>query len=439
MRRPVLALFAPALAAALFVPTTASALHEVCSPFTLEELRTGMDALEKAMADYDLNEARYQAEIGVKNARCVNEPMPTKDLARLARLRAMMYFLDQKSDDAASWMMVFLSVEDPAWPEDMGPMHPLRIVLQDVEEPSKVKFDGNAVPPPKGFILFNGRLMQQPQSYENVLGLVQIFDKKGVFVDGFWVDGINYTSEVQRSFVASGAPEYATKAWKGETVKQAPDLVKALAAATSEDDDPMMADDDDLGIDIPATADPTPPETPKDPEPKPKDPDPVDGDDKTPTSTDDDGAADVDTTPPTGTGDGDGDGDGDGGTTKKPKDPKPPKEPKPEKEPKPPKEPKPAKPPKAPKDPSAKGGISAGRLSTGLGLMAVSGGLYGVAYATSTARLPDDYKSSTLASRRTMVNGMVLGSAVAGIAGLGLGVSAFIDHDGGGVGFHTRW
>ena len=389
-------------------PTPAHAVYEVCNPYSLQEFRDGMAAIEKAFEDYDLNEARYQAELAEKLARCVDSPVTPADVARFARLRAQMYFFDQKLDSAARWMLVALAANGSEMPDDIGEEHPLRLVLRDVmmEEHGPVSYDGHFMPPKKGVVLHNGRMAQQPEGYQMVRGLVQVFDKKGNFVDGFWVNGADYSGDLESQYVsATEGPYKPAKWWEGPSTDQAPDLAQAYQAVTGMSADDM---DDDLGLDIDvgpvATRDAGDDDGGSD----------AGGDD----GGADDGSADADVPGP---GDGDGDGEGgegplaptgDGSASTPPRPPKPPKD---------------------------GGGVNAPLLSTGLGLVAVGGALYGVGYAVNSTAGNGVYTGDQLASRRTTANTLVLGSAVLGAAGVGIGITGLVADGGGRLGLRGRW
>ena len=367
MRRVLAPLISASLlgVAALVVPTPAHAVYEVCNPYSLQDFRDQMSALQKALDEYDLNEARYQAETAEKQARCISEPVTPDDVGRFAVLRAQMYFLDSKTDNAAEWMLTKLSATGPALSNDIGEEHPLRLVLRDImiEDHGRVSA-GQAVPPKKGIVLYNGRMIQDAASWDGVVGLVQVFDKKGTWVEGFWVSGSEWTGEVRSQYVASDAKAYnAPSWWTGQSHSEAPELGRSLAIVLGQEaaDDPVVAD-------------------------------PTDKPDK---------------------------GDKGDGPPKPPKD-KPPKTPKPPKEP--------------------GNGPSTGMLSTGLGMVALGGTLWGVSAAINgSAPEPGTYDADQLANRRTTVNALGTSALAAAVVGVGLTTVAFVGHNGGGLRLRGRW
>ena len=357
-----------------FTPTTAHALYEVCNPYSLQDFRDQLDAMEAAFEEFDLNEARYQAETAEKMARCISEPVSPEDVARFARDRARMFFFDSKNDRAANWMLVALAATGTL-PAEIGEEDPLRLVLREVmmEDHAPAKLEGHVVPPAKGAILHNGRLVEQPTGFEGVLGLIQVFDKKGNYVEGFWLSGADWRGDVESTFVSADAPPPATPKWfEGENHSKAPDLAKAFAAATG-----MESDDLDLELDLDVGGD----------------------SDGTP-----------DTTPPDTTADSDGSDAVAVGPTK-PEDPKPPK------------------PPKPPKDKS--NGPKVGLLASGVGVAAVGGALWGAGAALNTAPA-SPYTADELVSRRTTVN--VLGLSGMSLVAVGTGLfTVSIATDGNGL------
>ncbi|MFK7929033.1 MAG: hypothetical protein AB8H79_12645, partial [Myxococcota bacterium] len=103
---------------------------------------------------------------------------------------------------------------------------------------------------------------------------------------------------------------------------------------------------------------------------------------------------------------------------------------------KPPKDkgPKAPKPPKPPSD-----GPSTGLLTTGLGVLAVGGALWGVSAGLNGSEPAAGYGSSELANRRTTVNLLSTGALTAGLVGIGLTTVAFVGQDGGGLRLRGRW
>ncbi|TVQ90608.1 MAG: hypothetical protein EA397_12315 [Deltaproteobacteria bacterium] len=449
-----IALTLPLLAASLFAAEPAHAVYEMCNPYSIEEFRDQMAAIEKAFDDFDMNEARYQAETAEKQARCITSPVTPQELARFATLRAQMYFFDQKMDNAAEWMLVALSVNGNSFPEDIGPTHPLRLVVRDIDtlDIPPVTFDGHAVPPKRGVVLMNGRLIQKPTSYENVRSLVQVFDRNGEWVEGFWLNGVEFNDSVTQKFVQKGGKPYkVAKWWAGQSHTKAPDLHKELEAARRLDESDIAAmmgdDDDDPGLDIDLDVSP------------PDEPDPPIPDDEPAVVTDDDDAksatvAAADTSKPDPEVDEEGFtttvtrrvGAGERTTTETSKVKPTGDETKadPSKEGTPTAEDPdgkadatdgPAPPPKGkditappPKEKPSGGrdGLNIPILGTGAGLVAVGGGLYGVAAGVANGTPSPGYTSADLRSRRTTANALVVSSGALMLGGAGLGVTAFV-------------
>ncbi|MFK7929669.1 MAG: hypothetical protein AB8H79_15865, partial [Myxococcota bacterium] len=249
MRRDLAPLIRATLAGAVVMamPIQAHAVYEVCNPYTLQDFRDGMSAMEASFEEFDLNEARYQAEKAEKDARCISEPVTPADMGRFARLRAQMYYLDSQTDNAAEWMLVKLAADGPSLPDDIGEEHPLRLVLRNVMlEDHEPVSAGQAVPPKKGVVLYNGRAVQDATAWSGVQGLVQVFDKKGAYVEGFWVTGSEWRGDVRSAFVSADAKPYSPPSWwTGQSHSSAPNMVKAHAIVTG-----MGGDGTDDPIDI---------------------------------------------------------------------------------------------------------------------------------------------------------------------------------------------
>ena len=374
------------LVGTVVTPEPAHALYEVCNPYSLQDFRDQMAAMEKAFEDFDLNEARYQAETAEKYARCINEPVTPEDVARFAIDRAQMYYFDSKTDSAAEWMLVALTATGGRLPEEIGEEHPLRLVLREVmiEDLEKVSYDGHALPPKKGGVLINGRLVQQPTGFNGVKQLVQIFDKKGEYVEGFWLTGADWGGDTESTFVSADAGEYKTPSWySGPGHDTAPDLHKAVAIVTGMEVEPDIGEPDGTGTGDPVVTDGGTTDPP--------DGTGTDGQDTTGQGAD--------------TGDGTGStGDGTGLVEVPPPD-----------QIKPPKDPKGPKPPKPPGN-----GPNTGLLSTGLGVAALGGALWGIGAAINGSDPAPGYTGDQLAARRTTIN--ALGTSGAGLVVVGVGL-----------------
>lgn len=486
-----IALSLPLIAVSLLSAEPAHAVYEMCNPYTIEEFRDQMAAMEKAFEDFDLNEARYQAETAEKQARCITSPVNPEDIGRFARLRAQMYFFDQKTESAAEWMLVSLSAHGARFPEDIGPMHPLRLVLRDIDtmDHEPVTHPGHAVPPKRGAILHNGRLMTKPKGYAMVRGLVQVFDKSGDWVEGFWITGVEYNDSLTEQFVSESAKPYKPpKWWTGPDLSQAPDLHAELDKARQLDEDDVIAASDDLDDDIPidipiptpdepavaadtqepdpapeptgeptedkpdtaavaavdpAKPDPADPSTEPDPAPDDKTADPPkEGGTRAVVTSDRDSAKADDREPDetevtdtrrigTETDKTDKTDTVDPGTSDDPSPgPPPPVKGKDKTEPKP-------KPSRDKSDKSS--GVNAPLLSIGGGMLAIGGGLYGVSTGVANGTPSAGYTSADLRNRRTTANALVVSSGALMLGGAGVGITAFVGQTQAGIRLGGRW
>ena len=100
---------------------------------------------------------------------------------------------------------------------------------------------------------------------------------------------------------------------------------------------------------------------------------------------------------------------------------------------------------KKPKPQGGGNGPSVVRLAAGGGLGVLAGVAYGIG-AGSLAALDNAAADGSLedeqdlAARRTMINTLAVSSGVLAAGAVGVGVTAFIDFDGGaGLGFKVRW
>ena len=97
---------------------------------------------------------------------------------------------------------------------------------------------------------------------------------------------------------------------------------------------------------------------------------------------------------------------------------------------------KPPKTPKTPKTPSS--GPKIGNLAAGAAMAVVAGTLYGIGGA-SHGGLKTATSESELAAVRSRTNILAMSSGVAFAGAIGVGVTAFVDTDGGGMGIRFRF
>jgi hypothetical protein len=478
---------APSLLGALAVLCWApEALAQSCAaPYTHAQWAGEMDQVSQKMANFQLSEAAAQLKAMQKSVPCLDKVAEPAQLGRFAREMSMMYFFQQEEDASVRWAnLQRFAAPGLAWGDpNLPPIGPYRDMLEWADEPPMGGDpDSGLLPPKKGAIFINGDYALAAQARAEVPNLVQIFDGKGNVVQAYWQDGARFRPDILGPMGKPAQPAWFAKAtYPGaDSAGEDPFGLNSASAVA----DGGGEEDPDIEVEPPTpVAPPVAPEPPKPAEPvavveptKPAEPEPVAVVEPTkpaepvvasvePTKPAEPepgktvvvvtSPAEPSTTPPPEPAQ---PGTGEPAPTIIVKGPESPAEPVGTAEPTKPVEPavaanptKPAEPP-PPKDPvklpgpstpppTPKGGPSVAGLAIGGGLGVAAGAMYGAAFATSRPLNNPDGSASfdDLVRARSTTNALVLGSGIAAVAAVGVGVTAVVSDDGAIFGLSRRW
>ena len=193
-----------ALAVVLQTPSAVAddRLCEVTRPAHIAEM---LEGIETAVARVRMDEASRQIDLLHARLPCLETAATPSQLTRYGRAKALLAFMNQEEEEARTWMwMAQFTTPDWPWPEGMDEDHPLRALLANRLEPSLDGPPGKGLnAPKKGAILWNGSPLGVPAVPEDVPGLTQIADAKGVVTDAYWQEGGRFREDL---IGVAGAP-----------------------------------------------------------------------------------------------------------------------------------------------------------------------------------------------------------------------------------------
>lgn len=208
----------------------------------IKKWRAKMNAVDTALAAYNLDFPRSQLERTFKELPCLDHIVLPSDLARFARQQALMAFYDQDELTAVRWGMLMTYTApglpwDEAYPED----HPFRQMLALADEPPVVGPDDMEIAHPRGGVVFIGGIpLEVPRARAEVPNLVQILDKQGVLVNAYWQDGSAFHEELLApSGVPAKLPEWyvpedTAAVVRGDVAQADPVVLVGVEAAESD-------------------------------------------------------------------------------------------------------------------------------------------------------------------------------------------------------------
>lgn len=180
-----------AACALLSTGAVAEAQHEVCPPTDTASLQQELGRAEKLLEDFHIDRARRGLEHVRGRLRCLEEPVPSGLIARMARGITLAAFYDQDTIELERWAGVALLL-DPAgsWPAGATQDHPVHARLEDVAIPEQARLDHVGFALGGGASLFaNGAPLAEPALARGVPHFVQHFDRSGSVLDAWWQDG----------------------------------------------------------------------------------------------------------------------------------------------------------------------------------------------------------------------------------------------------------
>ncbi len=184
-----------ALAIALLGPigpacTAAFAQEELCSPVDAANLAGQLDLATGALKRFDLSRARSELEIAREKARCLQEPIGSAQLVRLAWLQAELGVFEQDLEEVWRWVRLARDT-DPgaAFPDHVAADHPLRRYMPEQPEPPPIEGPERTIDHPRrGGVYMDGKRLESPRARRATPHLVQVFQGKER-VEAWWQSG----------------------------------------------------------------------------------------------------------------------------------------------------------------------------------------------------------------------------------------------------------
>jgi hypothetical protein len=179
------------------VPTPANAQSPSCEPLPVESMRAGLDQIEAALRRSAQTKALTAITRMFEAMPCLTSRATPRDLARFGRLRCETSFWDQDEELAIQWCTFSKTIENLPWPSRMAEGHPIRNLIEELEEPPIVGPDNKSLAVPKGgAALLDGRPTHLPKAMTETPHFVQLIDKKETVLSSTWVDGGAFGSNV---------------------------------------------------------------------------------------------------------------------------------------------------------------------------------------------------------------------------------------------------
>jgi hypothetical protein len=161
-------------------------------PFAINEFIDGMNAVDDAVASFDMDEAMALLDALKGSLPCTPDRVHPNHLVRFSRQKALSAFFDQDELEMSYWGRLAL-IGNPKWPETLAEEHPVREALTYVElVPAGAAEGATLVVPKGGAVMVDGVLALEPAVPLEQPHFVQLFDKKGTVIGSTWQDGAAY-------------------------------------------------------------------------------------------------------------------------------------------------------------------------------------------------------------------------------------------------------
>ncbi len=175
----------------VLLAVSSSAQEVPCEgPYKNEALVAELDAIDEAFRAFDPAKARRLLSATHRSLLCLDERADPTGIARLARQLALTFFFDQDEDAMRRWSMLSRKLEpDLPWHTDMGEDHAFRAQFTAFEIAEMAGPDASLMPAKQGGVFWNGSLVSEPKAPMEMPALVQLADKKGLWIRAWWQDG----------------------------------------------------------------------------------------------------------------------------------------------------------------------------------------------------------------------------------------------------------
>jgi hypothetical protein len=198
---------------ALSLPARAFAAEGCESDFSVNQFVGNMNKAEQAMADFDLDLFRNVLDLTYAQLACSVDRVHPNHMARFARMQAQAAFFDQDELNVEYWSAMANQKAQVPWGDEYAEDHPFRMTLEGYGKEEWTVLSGAFLyPPAGGGVTVNGWLVLEPKAPAEGPNFVQVSDKSGSVIDGFWMEGTTFPNKVLRGDDgAVAAPEWWTE------------------------------------------------------------------------------------------------------------------------------------------------------------------------------------------------------------------------------------
>lgn len=193
MRAAALLLFGLGLAA----PAWAQGGCE--TEFTVNQFVENMNKADGALGEFDLDMYRNVLDLTYAQLPCTKDALHPNHVARFARQNALAAFFDQDELTVEFWAYVANQKAQVPFADDMGEDHPFRMSLEEYGDITYAGPEGAFLYPPKGgAVTVNGWFVDTPRAVVGSPNFIQVFDRDGLVLDTFWIDGPTFPNKILR-------------------------------------------------------------------------------------------------------------------------------------------------------------------------------------------------------------------------------------------------
>ncbi|MEZ4239341.1 MAG: hypothetical protein R3F59_24940 [Myxococcota bacterium] len=162
------------------------------SPMSRIQLGAAVGEVTDALSISELVEARETLDRIHARLPCLDEVVDRKLYALFARYNAIVYYYGQEEGLARKWAAAArLADPDLGWDESVYPEgNAVRALVDEAPLPAEQRLPGKELAPPRGGGVFvDGAFAAVPAAPGDTEVLVQVFDRNGQRLDGFWQQG----------------------------------------------------------------------------------------------------------------------------------------------------------------------------------------------------------------------------------------------------------
>ncbi len=161
-----------------------------CETYTLDGWLADLATVNATLEAVDIDAAGAQLAAVADRLACLEVAAPPDVFAQFALQRATVAFFGQDEMVALRWSRAAqFADQDGAWPSIIADEHPVRKLSEETGPPLWGGPEGGFAVDRRGAVLANGLFIARPRLPSEVPVLVQVFDRRGDWVEGHWQDG----------------------------------------------------------------------------------------------------------------------------------------------------------------------------------------------------------------------------------------------------------